>query len=356
MKRVVSAILIIASLLATIFGLNQATYAGRPARATAQATDALLQMLPDFDGVIVINGGQLNTQFQALLAERADLVAKTQTYLSEITAKTGIDLNSVQQVVIGFSLAEDLKPSEYAIILSGAFDQDQILARLSLDSGKSWKAKEYNGQMIYTEPAREGQTKQEKQRRRSLSFFDNQSILAFGPRLSIKRVIDTHAGIQANITLNSELMGALSRSNGNASIRFAFKVPEKIRQRLATATGSAAILKPFSAVTEVRGSADLSSNGFAANISLITGSSREAIEVVALINMGITLLKFSLIGKPNSDLLNEILNGINALQSGSAGNVTVNIPAEVIKRLIEEYRKRLPGQSAANRYSRPRSL
>lgn len=316
--------------------------AARSSTKTGQAADSLLAMMPDGDGVVAINVAQLNRQLQSILASKPEMAAKLQKQFDDIVAETGLDIRSIDSLVAGVSLGSGSKSPEPLILVSGSFNQEQILASLTRKSGKKWKAKTYNGQKIYSEVVKKNARKSAKSSKSSsLTFFDNQTI-AFGSLTSVRHSIDARAGVHASMLQNSTLMTAYNQANLAGSIRFAFNVPEELRQRLGDANGAGSILKPLAAVTQVVGSADLNDSGLLANVSLITGSDKEASDVVNLINTGLALLRMTLGSNPDATNLLAVLNGITNTQAGNAANLTVNVPADLIRSLLDQIKSKAP--------------
>jgi hypothetical protein len=166
--------------------------------------------------------------------------------------------------------------------------------------------------------------------------------MAFGSQMSVRQSIDARAGVQSSVLQNSSLMTAYNQASIAGSIRFAFNVPEQLRQRLGGLSGNVSILKPLAAITQVVGSADLNDTGLLANVSLITGSDQEAAEVVNLINTGLMLLRYALGGNPEAATILAILNGLTNTQAGNTANLTLNIPADLIRSLIDQIKSKAP--------------
>lgn len=333
MRKSVTAILVAVIALCNAFSYGPALAARPAAPVTAEA---LLQMMPDSDGFIAVDIARIGGQLQSLMTQRADLAAKFRKGLDRMAAITGINPAAAAQVVLGFSLADDPRQSRTVALLSGAFNQDEILAQLAQSSGKAWKAKTYKGQRIYVDPAKQ----KPKKERATIAFFDNQTVIAFGSNQDVKKVVAVRTGTLAGVTQNAALMSAFQQTDASASILFAFIVPEAVRQWLANAEGG--LLRPLAAVTQVSGTIDLTESGLTALIALLTGSPGEATGVVNLLNTGLTLLKLALAGKPGAELLLEVLNGISVAPAGNVANITVNISADLIRRLIEAYGARVP--------------
>lgn len=335
MKKPGTVILIAALLLFNFLSAGPA-HAARPAARPAQAADELLRMMPGSDAVAIINVAQLSVQAQAMLGQDKELASKYQSGLNRLTAETGVNIQAIEQLAAGFSFNQTGSHPSPVIVLTGAFDQDQILARLSGGSGNKWKAKKYKGQRLYLEPTRANAAKSDS--RAAIAFFDDQSKIAFGSNADVRRVIDARAGDQSSVAEDAGLMSALHQTSANASVRFAFVVPEEVRQKLGTAPGVPAFLRPLASINEVVGSADLGDNGLQANASLVTSSAAEAGSLVALINQGLTLAKIALGNYPGGELIVSILNGASVSQSGNAANVSASVPAELIRKLIVELR------------------
>jgi hypothetical protein len=337
MRKTGSVILIAALLLVNFLIAAHPAYAARPAAKPVQA-DELLRMVPQSNAIVVINAAQLSVQTHALLAHDAELSARFQTYLNQIASETGANLQTIEQVIVGLSFDETTADPMPVVVLAGSFDQDQILARLTASSGKKWKAKKYKGERIYLGPAQGSAAKSKI----TIAFFDDGSKLAFGSTSDVKRVIDARAGNQSSVIDNAALMSALHQTSVNASIRFAFTVPEALREKLRTVSGVPGFLRPLASITEVVGSVDLGDGGLQANASLVTSSAKEAGDVVSLINQGLALAKLALGNYPGGELIISILNGVSVAQAGNAANVSVSISAETIRKLIDEYKGRVP--------------
>ncbi len=331
LKQTVIAVLAVAFVLGNITGFRASAYAVRP--RPAQTTDTLLRMLPSFGGVVTIDVTQLNQEIEQQVAGNVDLASKIHTKLAQMAAKTGVDAQTIDQIAISFSLPGGAGQPHSVVVASGVFNQDQILARLRESSGKKWKKKNYSGENIYIAPARKGKNKK-SETRAAISFFDNQSIVAFGPFEDVKKAVDARSGAAPSAVQDATLIAALNQTSVNASVRFAFAIPEEIRQLLANASGPGAFLRPLSKVTEVTGSVDLNDAGLLASVSLLTASSGESASVVALVNQGLALARLALSG--HDDLL-EILDGVSAAAVGNTAQITVSLSADLINRLIEEY-------------------
>lgn len=339
MKKTGTVILIAALLLFNFLSAAEPAYAARPAAGPAQSADELLRMMPESSAVVIINVAQLSVQAQALLAQDAELASKYQSHLNQLTAKTGVNIQAIEQVVMGVSLNKTDAHPMPVIVLAGAFEQDQILARLTGGSGNKWKAKKYKGQRIYLEPTGANASGKSNSRA-AIAFFDDQSKIAFGSNADVRRVIDARAGTQSSVMENATLMSALHQTNANASIRFAFTVPEEIRQKLRTAPGVPAFLRPLASINEVVGSVDLDDNGLQSSTSLVTSSANEAGGVVTLINQGLSLAKIALGNYPGGEIIVSVLNGVTVTQAGNAANVSASVSAELIRRLIDELRNK----------------
>jgi hypothetical protein len=352
MKKTWSAILTASLLIVNLIGVARTSYAATSYAATshaatfyaapaavkaAQTPDEMLRMTPDANAVVVINVAQLSVQIQALLSHDAELASKFQSQLNTIAAETGVNVQAIEQIVVTLSFDAAANPAP-VILLAGAFDQEQILARTTSSSSKKWKAKRYKGQRIYVEPGQAGKSKEKA----TISFFDDQSKIAFGTNRDVKRVIDARAGSQSTVTGNAALMSALQQTAANASIRFAFTIPEEVRQKLRAVSGVPFFITPLTSIVQVMGTVDLNENGLQANVSLITSSAKEASDLVALINQGLSLAKVALGNYPGGQLIISILNGVSVAQAGNAAEVAVTVPADVIRRLIDELRSVSP--------------
>jgi hypothetical protein len=336
MKRTAVWLLTISLLCASVI-----TSASRATAKTSQGAEALFAMMPDSDGVISINVAQITRQINVLLAGKPEVAAQLQAQLDQLVAESGVDLRSIDHVVVGFTLGDGLK-TEPLILATGNFNQERILTSLAGPLGRKWKARTYNGQKVWAEPVKKNaKTAKKDNNPGAIAFFDNQT-LGVGSFESVKRSIDARAGARTAVSQNANLMSALHQSNASASIRFAFAIPEAARQKLIEATGAGALLKPLAAVNQIVGAIDLNDAGLLANISLVTGSEQEAGEVVNLINMGMSFIRLALASSTEAGGLVKILDGVSYSQSGAAANITLNISADLIKGLLDQLKSKTP--------------
>jgi hypothetical protein len=306
---------------------------------TAQGADALLAMMPETDGIISINVAQLNRQIQSILASKPETAAELQKQFDQIVADTGLDIRSIDSLVAGLSIGSGKQAPAPLILVSGSFNQDQVLASISRKSGRKWKTTRHNGQKIYTEVSKRKTAKTVSGS--SVTFFDNQT-LGVGSLASLRQSIDARAGVRPGALQNSSLMAAFHQAEAAGSIHFAFNMPEQLRQRLGDANGNGSFLKPLAAITQIIGNVDLNDSGLLANISLVTGSDSEAADVVNLINGGLSLVRMALGGKPEAGNLLNVLNGVTNTQAGNVANLTVNVPADLIRSLLDQIKSKAP--------------
>lgn len=337
-KTVVLALAISIMLVNTVIAAS-AGGAARGGVKSAQGADALLAMMPDTDGIVAINVAQLNRQIQSILASKPETAAELQKQFDQIVAETGLDIRSIDHLVMGLSLGSGRQMPDPLILVSGSFNQERVLASISHKSGRKWRTSRHNGQRIYSEFSVKKTSK--PSRGSSVTFFDNQT-LAVGSLASVRQSIDARAGAKPSALQNSSLMTVFHQAAAAGSIHFAFNMPEQLRQRLGGADGDGSFLKPLAAITQIIGNIDLNDSGLMANVSLITGSDQEAADLINLITGGLSLVRMALGGKPEAGNLLNVLNGITHSQAGNAANLTVNVPADLIRSLIDQIKTKAP--------------
>jgi hypothetical protein len=339
MKKTAILMLAITILLANTIITASAAYDAPAGVKPAQGADALLSMMPDTDGLVAINVAQLNRQIQAILASKPETAAELQKQFDKIVSETGLDIRSIDSLVAGISLSSGRRLPDPVIVVSGSFNQDQILTSTALKSRAKWETSKHNGWNIYTETGKSRPSSPD--RASSITFFDSQT-LAIGSLASVRQSIDARMGTQPSVLQNSSLMTAFNQASAAGSIRFAFNMPEELRRRLLGANEGNSLLKPLAAITQIVGTADLNGSGLLGNVSLVTGSEKEASDLAGFINTGLSLLRLAIGGNPGTTGLLDVLNGITNSQAGNTVNLTVNVPADMIRSLLDQIKSKAP--------------
>jgi uncharacterized protein DUF3352 len=331
MRRAITSVSIAILMLASVALVNRAMSSSTVEAVNVQAADQLFSAVPDSDAVASINVSQLYRQVQGLVSTKANVAAALQKQLDRIVADTGVDIRALDYVVVGFSLGSG-KKIDPVIVASGRFNESQILASVAKSSKKQLNTETYKGIRIHSEQSGGSG----KSHHGVVSFLDENTV-AIGSAESIRLSIDTRTGNHPSAAQNTGLMAALGQASGGASIRFAARVPEELRKQITGNDELGGMLKPLSSVNQVSGSIDLGSNGLQANISLLTPSDQEAGDVVSLINNGLVFIRMAIGNSPEGQKLASVLNGITNTQAGSAANITLTVPAELIQELLERF-------------------
>jgi hypothetical protein len=250
MKRVALAAILLA--LAVSAGVNQIS-----ARAAAQAGSDLLQALPDGSAVIVIDVHRMTTSnLWAAVSAQSKVkteIDKAQAEISEL----GVKLADIQTVALVFSAGDMNAPT---VVVSGGFDQSDLLARLRANtkvSLTSEKYKNYDVFQVESVPAAGSDQSKDKPRKKddgSFAFYDARTAVV-GPASAVRASIDTKLGSRPSVAQNARLTEALAQNPG-AAIRFAMEFTPSMASGLQS---SQMPLPDFTSVKLIFGSVDVAS-------------------------------------------------------------------------------------------------
>jgi hypothetical protein len=197
--------------------------------AKAAAADELIGLLPDSDLVAVIDSGRAINDLMPRLADIAG-GAKWLKELQEFTAKTGIDLSKAQNAVV--SLRFPSTQVYGALILQGLDLDDKKLETAMKAYNTEYTPAEYKGKKIFNLP-RKGNAPSAgplslKTDELAITALGSQKLL-FGDISQIRSIIDIQSGSTKG-GVSKEMSGALHETRNSALARFAFNLPEHLRQ------------------------------------------------------------------------------------------------------------------------------
>jgi hypothetical protein len=314
MKRIT----IVALTLMLAIGIGIANSAARSAPASE-----LLNSLPNGNGVVLVN-------VRAVLGSPLFAQGKLKAALEKVEAEisqVGLRISDVDSAAISFSSGKFKDPT---IIVSGTFDQANLLARAK-DSGKvkisSQKYKNLDVYSVTDVKAAAGKAPNDM----AFAFLDASTVVA-GNAAAVRASIDTRSGEVPNITKNAKLMEGLSQSAASP-IRFAMEISPDMTKGFE----SAGIPMPkFSSVQMVFGSVNLDA-GIALDASLRNDTADHAKEMTDQLNGLLSLFK-GLIGSsddPKMAPLVEVIKSVKVSNLNLDVKVTASMPAEILAQIFK---------------------
>ncbi|MBX7223757.1 MAG: hypothetical protein K1Y36_27835 [Blastocatellia bacterium] len=363
--------------LVLLGSMSSATFAGtnpkspaRTAVATVAAEDAMAY-LPDSQGIAVLNLQQIYGSFVMKMAKDNPDFKKGLDEVESAARVYGIEPSQMEYLIVG--MPDDpnaLKGSspKVPVIISGSFNQDQLLTALKASPDKlEVKSEAYGNETVYminpvagasggnaTKPkvltnddfkANSSKSASSKVGSDPVALaFLNSHAAAIGDRDSVLRVLDTKAGKIPSVTSNKKLVAAFQETDSSAHIRFASAIPASLRKEMEADINKnqqmGQMFKPFLAITTAFGSLDLSS-GLKLLTTLRANTESEAKPIFEQLNGLLAMGKFALNSseKKQEKELAELLNGISINQKATDVQLNIAIPESVFKTLTEGKQK-----------------
>ena len=208
------------------------TTAAPPAKT---ATAELLAMLPASDLIATLDVGRAFNELLPKLAEIStggvDKLAKS---IQDFTQKTGVDPAKIQTAVFSFSL--NGAQGTGVLIIQGIDPDAKQIEAVMKEFGTEFKTLEYKGKTIYNVASKvkapTAGPLSVKTDEVALAALGGQRV-AFGDLAVVKQVIDIQAGATKG-GVTEAMTGALQETRASALIRFAFNIPENLRNEAAS--------------------------------------------------------------------------------------------------------------------------
>jgi hypothetical protein len=284
--------------------------------ATIQSSDALLDALPDGNGIIIVDVHKITTsELWTLLSVQGSL-KKSIDQMQSGLAKVGLNLSDIQAVAVQFPVSDK---DSAAVAVSGAFNPDNLVSRLP-----KLKSEKYKGVDIYSV--------QPDQQERPVSFaFFNPNLAVISSAEGVRASIEAKAGEKASLAKNEKLRQAVAQ-NLTAAIRFAFVNLSALPNLLQS---SNAPLPDTSSIKLVFGAIDVAS-GIDLNLTLRNDTAEHAKAIANQLN-GLLAMGKGLLGSSNDPKLApivEALKTISITDSNLDVKITGNLTKEFFTRLL----------------------
>ena len=313
MKNVSTAVLslMLAATVAVVVGVSVRT-AAQPA-----APIDLLQVLPDGNGVIVVDVQRVLTSSLFSQEKLKGLLAKAQGEVAQL----GFNMTDVRTAAIAFPSAKFNDPT---VAVTGTFNQADILARLRDNSKVKLASEKYKGLDVHTV------TETGKTTSMAFVFLDAETVVG-GQLTSVRAAIDVRGGEKPGISGNAKLMDALAQ-NAASPIRFALVMSPEVTKGLES---SGLPLPNFSSINLIFGGLDLASN-VALNATLRNNTAENAKAMADQLNSLFSMVK-GLLGGSNDPKMAPIVEAIKTVSIVNTDidvKITGSVPVDLIGQII----------------------
>lgn len=234
-------------------------------------SDELAVLLPESDGVVVLNSRQLFDQaLPQILGANETMLAKVDSEVDKIKAKTGLDLRQFDRVAIGMKTREieggnvDLQP---VLLARGAYDAATLAEAAKLASEGEMRTEMIGGRKVFVFSARSIVERNAPKAAKSSGFFDQMIAKVLGG-LSDEVALaayDSNTVALGSLERVREMLGNTRRIDGkllsmlgrkgDTMARFAVVVPDGLSQFLELEKDD--LGKSLNSVREVNGSFDV---------------------------------------------------------------------------------------------------
>lgn len=327
MKRIA----VVAMLAGLIVSAGALSSLGR----TARSSD-LLEVLPDGNAAAVIDFQKLTgSSLWAAITAHDKLkgeIDKAQSAIGDL----GVKLSDLRTVAIVFSTGNMTNPT---VAVTGAFDQNDLLARLAASGKVKLTSEKYKNHDIYnakTTPVVAAQSKKARpgstganSDETSFVFHDANTIV-LGSLEGVRASIDVKTGTKPGVAKNEKLAGALAQ-NPAAAIRFALVITPAMTSGLS----SELPIPDFSSVNLIFGTIDVSS-GVDLNATLRNDTAEHAKLIADRLN-GLLDMAKGYLGSISDPKLSPVVDALKTV-SITAADVDVkvigNLPIDLLNRLL----------------------
>jgi hypothetical protein len=261
MRRVTVVAILLA--LAISAGVNRTSALPSP-----QSGSDLLQLLPDGNGVLVIDVHKVTASSLWGAISSQDKIKNELDKANSELSDLGLKLSDVQTVALTFSPSMN----NPVVAVTGGFDQTDLLTRLRANVKFKLTSEKYKNQDVYriesVPTATKDQAKDSKpattggnanvttkvKNDGSFAFFDARTVVIGSPE-AVRASIDTKTGAKASIAQNTKLTEGLAQ-NPSAAIRFALTMTPAMTSGI---QASQIPLPDFSSIKMIFGSIDVAS-------------------------------------------------------------------------------------------------
>jgi hypothetical protein len=321
---------------ATVITRPEQSVEGAAATPSNAAKDELLALLPTSDLIATIDAGRT---YNDLLPRLADISAggldRLAKRLQDFAIKTGIDPSKVQNAVLGLKMNGTLATG--AIIIQGIDVDDKKIEVAMKAYNALYKPIDYKGKQIFTVTSK---IKAPTAGPLALKT-DETAVATIGPQrvvlgdlTAVKSIIDIQSGA-AKSGINPAMSSALKETRDSALVRFAFDLPENLRQE---ASNQGDLFRSIAAIKMILGTLDVAGDlSLSLDAIMRTPSQNDAAELETGLRGLISLGRgFFGGGDSNVNLIGQILDQVRIGAKLSDVNLSFNLPRSIIDQISKK--------------------
>ncbi len=292
------------------------------ASSVSQTGSELLQLLPDGNGVVVVDVQRLtSSSLWSTLAAQNPIKKGLDDAQAEL-GKLGVSLADIQSAAIVFSHSGS---NNATVAVTGSFHQTQLLEGLRAQPNIKVASEKYKNYDVFTVGS------VNKPGDASFVFYDARTIIA-GSAASVRAAIDVRTGARSSVAQNQKLTAALA-SNPAAAVSFALETPPG----MANMANSAPMPLPdFSAVKLIFGTVDAATN-LDINATLRTEKAEQAKNIADRLNGLLEMAKgylSSMSGDPKMAGLVQALKTVTITGNDIDVKITGSLPQEIFSQIV----------------------
>lgn len=304
------------------------------ARPAAPESNDLLRVLPDGYTIVVVDVKKVtSSSLWATISSHEPAKGALEHARSEMS-EIGVKMTDISTVAIVF---QEGGGKDAVVAANGAFNQNDLLARLRADQKIKLTSEKYKNFDIYTvRGIAPGESKSGPEKfDASFVFYEDGTVVA-GPRANVRASVDVKTGQRASIAQNEKLGAALAQ-NPTAAARFAILLTPGMMGAMQT---SELPLPDFSTISMAFGAIDVTS-GVELNVTLRSDTAEHAKAIADSLNGLLGMARGFLgagAGDPKGKALVEAIKSVTITEVASDVKITGNFSAEVLAEVLRSGR------------------
>jgi hypothetical protein len=301
------------------------------ARPVAPESNDLLKALPDGTTCFVLDVKKVTSSSLWATISAHD---PAKGALEHMQSEIGIKLTDINTVAVVF---QEGGAKDAVVAVNGAFNQNDLLARLRADQKIKLTSEKYKNFDIYSVKGVGAESKKPGPQNfdASFVFYEDGTIVA-GPPASVRASVDVKTGQRPGIAQN-EKMGAVLAQNPTAAARFAIMLTSGMMGAIKT---SEVPLPDFSTISMAFGSIDVTS-GVDLNVTLRSDTAEHAKAIADSLNGLLGMARGFLgagLGDAKGKAIADTLKSFTITGVEADVKITGNLSAEVLAEVLRSGR------------------
>lgn len=320
---------------------------------TATATDDPLFALPASDGVVFVDVRRMLTEIvPRLLANDPETLAMLTGALNEASAKTGINLLSINRVAVGVRFLGPVFPTApkenigAVVIVRGDSHASAVIEFLKRETKGKFAQETHGGTVIYSEPPPTPPRKRTERATPAIAMLDANTI-AVGDLPQVRATIDAAAG---NGRVDSALVESATRDS-NALMGAAVNVPDILRQSMMASAPKDAMAQGVAKFLNSIKQTYSSLGATATDYNMVMGARFESAEQAQSVNGILSGLRQQMGSFIPDQKIRTLLDSLQITTQGEEVQIRFELKNEVahelVATMIKEEKKKAAAAAAA---------